>query len=106
MQNVYTDFGYGTFPGTLQWVGSPAGRDGELAGVRQPDHQRRSADRPLGIATTYKIVSSDSEATRKTKAYKWMIDKQIAVVMPGVKPTANSASTPLALTTGRSTWIT
>ena len=44
------------------------------------------------IAAAYKISSSDSESTRKTKAYKWMIDYQIAVVMPNAKPTPNSTT--------------
>ena len=44
------------------------------------------------IPATYKILSGDSEATRKTKAYKWMIDKQLAVIMPAALPAPNSAT--------------
>ena len=45
------------------------------------------------IPAAYRILNTDSEATRRSKAYKWMIDNQIATVMPGVKPTPNSANT-------------
>ena len=45
-----------------------------------------------GVSSTYKILSSDSEATRKTKAYKWIIDTQIASVMPNAKPTPSSST--------------
>jgi hypothetical protein len=91
MQNVYNDFSYGTFPGTLQWVGAPAG-----VGANSSAYANLTADGgPLtlsSVPSTYKISSGNSESTRKTKAYKWMIDYQIAVVMPGVKPTASSST--------------
>lgn len=91
MQNIYTDFGYGTFPGTLQYVGAPAG---VTANNRAYASLTRNGGPLTGgsIAAAYKITSSDSEATRKTKAYKWMIDKQIAVIMPNAKPTPNSTT--------------
>jgi hypothetical protein len=46
----------------------------------------------VAIPTTYRIASGDSEATRKTKAYKWIIDTQLAVLMPAAKPTPNSST--------------
>ncbi len=92
MQDLYDDFGYGTFPGTLQWVGAPLGVTADSFA-----YQFLTANSgPLtgsSIASTYKISSGDGESTRKSKAYKWMIDKQIAVVMPGVKPTPSSSNT-------------
>jgi hypothetical protein len=92
MQQLYTDFGYGTFPGTLQWMGAPAGLAAD-----SPAYQNLTANGgPLtlsGVSSTYKINSGDNESTRKTKAYKWMIDNQIAAVMPSVKPTASSSNT-------------
>ena len=91
MQQVYTDFGFGTFPGTEQWVGQPLS-------VTQDDraYARLTANSgpltPGSIASTYRIASGDNEATRKTKAYKWIIDKQIAVIMPNAKPTPNTTT--------------
>ena len=91
MQTLYTDFGYGTYPGTLQWVGSTVG----APATNRAYAYLTANGGPLtgsSIASTYKILSSDSEATRKTKAYKWLIDNQIATTMPGVKPTASSST--------------
>jgi hypothetical protein len=91
MQNVYNDFGYGAFPGVLQWVGSPLG----VAANSSAYANLTSSTGPLtpgSIPSSYRISSGDGESTRKTKAYRWMIDNQIAVVMPGVKPTPSSAN--------------
>lgn len=91
MQNVYTDFGYGTFPGTLQWVGSPL----SVTANNSAYANLTKDSGPLtltGVDAAYKITSSNSESTRKTKAYKWMVDNQIAVVMAGVKPTPSSSN--------------
>ncbi len=92
MQDIYTDFGYGTFPGTLQWVGAPLGVAGNSSAYA--NLTKNSGVLTLGtVASTYRILSGDGESTRKSKAYKWIIDNQIAVVMPGVKPTPSSGST-------------
>jgi hypothetical protein len=91
MQDLYTDFNFGTFPGTLQWVGAPAG---VTADSRAYANLTRNSG-PLtsaSIAATYRVGSSDSEATRKTKAYRWMIDFQIASIMPNAKPAPSSAT--------------
>jgi hypothetical protein len=91
MQQVFTDFGYGTYPGTTQWIGQPVG-------VSQNNNAYANLTANGGpltlssVSSTYKILSSDSEATRKTKAYKWIIDTQIAAVMPNAKPTPSSAN--------------
>ena len=92
MQKVYNDFTFGTFPGTLEYVGQ------RLSGVAQDNYAYAEMTKNNGpltqssIASTYKISNSDSETTRKTKAYKWIIDKQIAAIMPNAKPTPNSAN--------------
>jgi Flp pilus assembly protein TadG len=91
MQDVYTDFGFGTFPGTLQYVGAPAGVTADsraYANLTKNGGYLTS----VSIPSTYRISSGDSESTRKTKAYKWMIDFQIATVMPNAKPTPSSAT--------------
>jgi hypothetical protein len=91
MQNVFTDFGYGPFPGTLQWVGAPAG----VTANGLAYHNLTKNTGPLNQASVedaYEIANGNGEGTRKTKAYKWMIDKQIAVVMPLAKPTPDSTN--------------
>ncbi len=91
MQQVFTDFGYGTYPGTTQWIGQPVG----VAQNNNAYANLTANGGPLtlsSVSSTYKILSGDSEATRKTKAYKWIIDNQIATVMPSAKPNPTSAN--------------
>jgi Flp pilus assembly protein TadG len=90
MQDLYTDLNFGTFPGTLAWIGSG------LVSANSSAYANLTANGgPLtstSIATTYRIASSDSEATRKQKAYKWIIDNQLKTLMPAAKPTPSSSS--------------
>lgn len=91
MQDLYSDLNFGAFPGTLQWVGQPLG-------ITQDDYayaEMTTDDGPLAsssVGSTYRITSSDNEAVRKQKAYRWIIDKQLAVIMPAAKPTPNSGT--------------
>lgn len=90
MQNVYTDFGFGTYPGTSQSIAQSL----SITNNSSAYYNMQLTTGPLAassMATTYKILSSDSAATRKTKCYKWIIDKQLAVIMPQAKPTPLSS---------------
>lgn len=90
MEDLYEDFGYGSFPGPMQYVGQPLG-------VGQDQYAYAELTKNSGpltagsIAAQYRILNTDSEATRRQKAYKWMIDQQIAAIMPAAKPVPNSA---------------
>ncbi|HND51939.1 MAG TPA: VWA domain-containing protein [Pirellulaceae bacterium] len=88
MENLYSDLGLGTFPGAVQWVGQGTGvLTDEWAYAELTDNQgplTRIVDR------YYRILSTDTEAERKTKAYRWIIDSQIAAVMPKAGPVADS----------------
>jgi len=44
------------------------------------------------VSSTYKIASSDSAATKKKKAYSYIIDNEIAALIPNALPTPNSAN--------------
>ncbi len=93
MQQVFTDFGFGTYPGTTQKIGSPV--DSSATWSSSGSHGLYSTSGPLSKSTipaTYRILSSDSSSTRQTKAYKWMIDNQIASIMPQAKPSPNSSN--------------
>ena len=90
MQQLYDDFGYGSFPGALQYLGAPLG----VAEDQYAYAEMTKNSGPLtsgSIPATYRISNSDSESTRKQKAYKWIIDYQIAPLMPNVTPAPNSA---------------
>lgn len=91
MQQVYTDFGFGAYPGTSEYVGQSFG----IAQDKWAYAELTKNTGPLAattIAAAYRIASTDSEAVRKKKAYSAIIDLQIARVMPAAKPAPNSAS--------------
>lgn len=91
MQQVYDDFGFGSFPGTIEYLGAPLG-------VIQDQYayaEMTKDDGPLAntaLPTIYRINPTDDESTRKTKAYRWVIDNQIRTTMPGVIPAADSST--------------
>ncbi len=92
MQDLYDDFGFGVFPGTSEYVGEPLG----VAADSYAYAEMTKNGGPLSqasIPATYRIASSDSESTRKQKAYKWIIDQQLARLMPNARPVPNSADT-------------
>jgi len=90
VQQVFDDFGFGAYPGTLQHVGL-------WAGVRQDEHafaELSGHGGPLtksSVASKYRIEPTDDEPTRKRKAYSALIDCQIAQLMPDAKPVPDSA---------------
>jgi len=90
MQDLYDDFGFGAFPGILEYVGQPLG----VAADQYAYAEMTKNGGPLTLASipaAYRILDSDSEATRKQKAYKWIIDQQLARLMPNARPVPNSA---------------
>jgi Flp pilus assembly protein TadG len=93
MQQVYDDFGFGTFPGTTQCIGYPLGI---RTSGGDPLTQLSSKTGPLSsssIPSKYRILSSDSTSTRKRKAYYWTMDVQLASLMPAAKPTPSTSTT-------------
>ena len=90
MQTVYNDFGFGAYPGTSAWIGKSLG-----VASSNPYNDLTKNSGALSkttIPTKYRILSTDSSSTRKTKAYSWIMDVQIPALMPAAKPVPNSAS--------------
>ncbi len=91
MQDVYDDFGYGQFPGTVEHLGLPLG-----VGTNAYAYAEMTKDDgPLSdsaLPARYRIASTDDESVRKQKAYTWIMEQQIARIMPGVKPDPVSAN--------------
>ena len=92
-RQIYLDLGFGTFPGSTQFVGQG------LTGVTDNDFNYALMTRnggPLtqsGVEPAYRITSTtETEASRKTKAYRWIIDKQIQVLMPLARPYPDSTN--------------
>lgn len=90
MSNLYADYGFGTYPGAQETIGQPL----TVSNNSSAYFNLQSDGGPLtktGIAAAYKIAKSDSDTTRKTKVYKWIIDQQLARLMPKAHPVPNSS---------------
>jgi Flp pilus assembly protein TadG len=92
MQAVFDDFDFGNYPGTLEYLGS-------TLGVAQDQFAYANMTKNGGpltggsIPPAYKILSGDSESTRKRKCYSWIMDTRFPVIMPDAQPTPNSTNT-------------
>jgi hypothetical protein len=89
--NLYSDLGFGSYPGTSESVGYPLGvtNDANCYYNLQLYPGKLSA---TSISTTYRILSGDSITTRKTKAYNWIMDNQLARLMPAARPLPQSSN--------------
>ena len=99
MGKMFSDFGFGSYPGTTQTVGQQVGATSwnNLISASGPlSHSSFTyGGQTYTISSTYKILGSDSSATRQTKAYKWIIDNQLSgtfACLSAAKPTPNSSN--------------
>ncbi len=92
MDDVYADFSFGDYPGTLEYLGQtlsvPQGSSAYANMTANGGPMTTTA-----VAPAYRIVSTDNEATRKRKCYSWIMDQRLTAIMPNVKPTINSTVT-------------
>jgi len=89
LQDIYDDFGYGKAPGKLEYLGK-----GLVSSDRYAFAELTKNGGPLynkSIPKKYRIGRRDSEKTRKVKGYSYIIDYQIANVMPNAQPAPNSS---------------
>ncbi|RLS52410.1 MAG: hypothetical protein DWH91_16770, partial [Planctomycetota bacterium] len=91
IRDLYTDLGFGAYPGNQEHIGAPLNvpTDGYAFSEMTRD------DGPLAdlsIDVKYRIDWSDDEATRRVKGYRWIIDNQIARLMPAARPLPDSAT--------------
>lgn len=100
MQNVFTDFNFGTYPGTTQYVGEgitgtgtyKVNSNGSNATSAYGNISSYLASHPSAVNSSYWVNSSDSSSTKKTKIYSYIIDKQMATLMPNATPALNSST--------------
>ena len=91
MQDLYHDLDFGIFPGPLETVGEPLGIVGDdFAYARLTADDSPLTDRM--VPDWYRIEPDDTELVRKQKAYRWIIDHQLARLMPAARPTVSSKS--------------
>lgn len=92
MTKVYQDFRLGSFPGPIEYIGQPLGVPRDSYAYAEMTKDNGPLSQP-SIPGRYRISSSDDEPTRKRKAYSWIIDYQIARLMPNALPVPNSQNT-------------
>lgn len=92
MTQMYNDLGFGTFPGTSQFIGQ--GLTGIVNDLWNYAEMTKNGGglSATSVASTYRIVTTDTEATRQTKAYRWIIDTQLRTLMPQARPLPDSAN--------------
>ncbi len=91
MRQVYTDLGFGSFPGAMEHIGQFAGvaNDGQTyATLTEDGGPLTKSDVPM----EYRILPADSETTRKSKAYSAILEYQIARLMPNALPPPTAAN--------------
>ena len=112
-QDLYDDLGFGTFPGPMEHVGENAfdwvrNRMKNNTERTQFDKDYRaipdnyfeigeltSNDSPLShqrVPGKYRVQWNDKEDKRRDRVYRWMMDHQIARLMPAARPSPNSDS--------------
>lgn len=90
MSNVFSDFGFGSYPGTSKFIGEGSIPTGQLNSNAYNYIANTYLLNNQSVSSTYRVASGDSSSTRKTKTYKWIMDTQLASLMPNAKPTPSS----------------
>jgi Flp pilus assembly protein TadG len=111
IQDVFTDFGWGAYPGASEQIGKPLGvttlsgltstTTSPLLNTKQPLTLTVGGhDYSYTVPAQYQFTSTESSSSRTKKAYSWVMDVQLCGVagfpplpgiMPAAKPTPNSA---------------
>jgi Flp pilus assembly protein TadG len=108
MQDMFSDFGWGAYPGLSEAIGKPLGVTTLAALTSTTTSPLLNTKQPLTlpaggtytVPAQYRTLATDTSAVRTKKAYSWVMDVQLRGVpgfvplpgiMPVVKPTPNSA---------------
>jgi Flp pilus assembly protein TadG len=105
MQDAYNYFGFGTFPGNSESVGSPLGKS-SISGLTSTSSSPLLTTKPqtvtIGgksyfIPDQYRFTSSTSSSIRTQRAYSWVMDEQMhgmsgSAALPGIMPAAKPRS--------------
>ncbi len=93
IQNVYDDFGFGTYPGNSQYAGQSLGIRNSSSWVYYLT-KRGGPLRGSSIPARYRVTSSDSSSVRTRKAYAWVMEVQLGDpdtgLMPNMIPVPNA----------------
>ncbi|MGD0516470.1 MAG: pilus assembly protein TadG-related protein, partial [Thermoguttaceae bacterium] len=112
MQDIYSDFGYGTYPGSTQAIGAPLGVS-SLASLTSTSSSPLLYSKKSSTKTKYNYTvpsqyliyvkndgsgkSADSSSVITQKAYSWVMDEQMhglsgSSALPGIMPAAKPTS--------------
>jgi Flp pilus assembly protein TadG len=92
LQNVFDDFGFGSYPGTTQWAGKPLLTSSTTDWVNQLTKSGGPL-RQSSIAAKYRVLSTDSSAVKTWKAYAWVMEQQMgAGFMSAATPAPNAGA--------------
>lgn len=91
MQQVFNDFGFGTYPGTTEAFGnrSPLNTSTTFTNMQSATGP---LNKKLPSSSPYYIKSNDSASTRTQKACSWIMDVQMAAIMPKAVPAPSSSN--------------
>ena len=91
LEDLWQDFDFGDYPGQLEHIGEGSVRSDVYAYARLTldDGPLRHLD---NTEPHYDIDRNDPEWKRKRAAYRWIIDKQLARLMPNALPAPNSSN--------------
>jgi len=92
LQEVYDDFGFGSYPGEAEYFGGPWGVSAGVSAYAELTRDRGPLAAP-SVPELYRILPTDDPWTRKRKAYSAVIDAQIARLMPHAMPEPDSRTT-------------
>lgn len=91
MAAVFADFGFGSYPGTNKHIGEGSIPAAQLTNNAY-NYLSTTYLRQSSISTTYRTSGSYTAATNKSKVYSWIIDTQLATLMPKARPVPNSGN--------------
>ncbi|MEO8496510.1 MAG: TadE/TadG family protein [Planctomycetota bacterium] len=94
VQKIYSDFDFGIGPGALEHVGTGLGVT--LDNLAYADMTSDLSPLVSHGDPYYRINTSDDEATRKLKSYRWIIDNQVRRTMPRFDPASGNPLQPVA----------
>lgn len=90
IQQVYDDFGFGSYPGTSQYAGQSLGISRTSGWIDKLTRRNGPLTRS-SIPSRYRVRSRDSSSVKQWKAYAWVMEQQLAgSVMPAAVPPLNA----------------
>lgn len=92
MAQVFSDFTFGSYPGTLKHIGEGFIPSNQLTSSAYY-YLANTYLKQASIPAAYRTSGTWNTAANKTQVYKWIIDTQLASLMPNARPVPSSGNT-------------